>query len=235
MFVFRDRVGRVEVAFTSARSDGRPLNLALPGTPPAAAVGDPEADLAAVAEALGASAVRGMSQVHGTDVVRTTGDPGPAPEADGIVTVAPGVALLVRVADCVPVLLADVDEGVVGAAHAGRLGVVAGVVPRTVAELRAAGARRLTAWIGPHVCGRCYEVPRALQEEVGHAVPSTPSTTSWGTPALDLGAGVRAQLEADGVTVVETGRCTMEDPSLWSHRRDGAAAGRAAGLVQVVA
>lgn len=235
MFVFRDRVGRVEVAFTSARSAGRPLNLALPGTPPAAAVGDPEADLAAVAAALGASAVRGMSQVHGADVVRADGGPGPAPEADGIVTAAPGVALLVRVADCVPVLLADVDEGVVGAAHAGRLGVVAGVVPRTVEELRAAGARRLTAWIGPHVCGRCYEVPRSLQEEVGHLVPSTPSTTSWGTPALDLGAGVRAQLEAEGVTVVETGRCTMEDPALWSHRRDGAAAGRAAGLVQVVA
>lgn len=233
MFVFRDRVGRVEVAFTSARSDGRPFNLALVGTPPAA-VGDPAADLAAAADALGATAVCGMSQVHGADVARARPD-GPTPVADGLVTDEVGVALVVRVADCVPVLLADVDAGVVGAAHAGRRGVEVDVVGRTVTELRALGARDLRAWVGPHVCGRCYEVPSELQDQVAAHVPATRSTTSWGTPALDLGAGVAAQLAAHDVDVTVAGGCTLEDDALWSHRRDGAAAGRMAGLVQVVA
>ncbi|HEY1134834.1 MAG TPA: laccase domain-containing protein, partial [Nocardioides sp.] len=62
------------------------------------------------------------------------------------------------------------------------------------------------------------------------------ATTSWGTPSLDLGAAVLAQLADAGVTEVEhLGLCTMEREDLWSHRRDGAAAGRLAGLVQVVA
>ena len=88
------------------------------------------------------------------------------------------------------------------------------------------------AWVGPHVCGSCYEVPADLQDEVAAVVPEARSTTSWGTPALDLGAGVRAQLDAAGITdvrVVDT--CTREDPSWPSHRRDGAAATRFAGVI----
>lgn len=237
MFVARTRVGRVEVAFTSARSGARPLNLALAGTPPAA-VGDVAADLESVRRALGADRVEGMHQVHGADVARVPAEASdaPVPQADGLVTDATGVALLVRVADCVPVLLADVDAGVVGAAHAGREGVRAGVVPATVAALRDAGARDVRAWIGPHVCGRCYEVPVAMRDEVAERIPAAGATTSWGTPSLDLGAAVRVQLADVGVTEVEhLGLCTMEREDLWSHRRDGAAAGRLAGIVQVVA
>ena len=70
-----------------------------------------------------------------------------------------------------------------------------------------------------------------LRDEIAALVPETWSTTSWGTPALDLGAGVRAQLERAGVEVVDVGGCTREDASLHSYRRDGAAAGRFAGLV----
>jgi len=235
LFVFRERVGRVEVAFTSASHDGRPLNLALPGTPPAQ-VGDPVAGLAAVRAALGEPVVRGMSQVHGATVVAASaGGDGPAPEADGMVTDEVGTALLVRVADCVPVVLADVGRGVVGVAHAGRVGMAVGVVPATVAALRELGATELRAWVGPHVCGRCYEVPVAMRDEVAAAVPASWSETSWGTPALDVAAGVRAQLDAAAVPSTEVGGCTVEDPALWSHRRDGASAGRLAGLVQVVA
>jgi polyphenol oxidase len=83
------------------------------------------------------------------------------------------------------------------------------------------------------VCGACYEVPAAMQEEVAAAVPSSRATTSWGTPALDLGAGVRAQLEERGVTVVDVSRCTRESADLYSHRRDGAGAGRHAGLIRL--
>lgn len=178
-------------------------------------------------------ALADMHQLHGTHVeLATPGSAGP-PDCDGIVTTTPDVVLAVRVADCVPVLLADADAGVVGAAHAGRLGLAQGVVPATVARLRELGATRLTAWIGPHICGRCYEVPAAMQDDVAALVPEARATTSWGTPSLDLGAGVRAQLERDGVRVVDVSRCTRESPDLYSHRRDGVRAGRLAGLVRI--
>jgi YfiH family protein len=154
-------------------------------------------------------------------------------EADGLVTDLPGVALLVRVADCVPVLLADPGRRVVGAAHAGRNGLVAGVVPATVARMRALGAEQVVAWVGPSICGHCYEVPEELRREVAAVVPEAAAETSWGTPAVDVGAGAVAQLRAEGVEVVDASRCTREDEELWSYRRDGAAAGRLGGLVWV--
>jgi YfiH family protein len=144
------------------------------------------------------------------------------------------VVLLVRAADCVPVLLADPSAGVLGAAHAGRAGVAAGVVPATVEAMRDLGATDVTAWVGPHVCGDCYEVPVALRDEVAAAVPETRATTSWGTPSLDLGAGVRAQLEVAGARVVDVSACTRESPDLYSYRRDGAGSGRLAGLIRQV-
>ena len=154
-------------------------------------------------------------------------------EADGLVTDVPGVALLVRVADCVPVLLADPDRGVVGAAHAGRDGLVRGIVPATVGRMRDLGAGRIVAWVGPSICGRCYELPEELQREVVAAVPEAQAQTSWGTPAVDVGAGVVAQLRAEDVEVVDAARCTREDADLWSYRRDGLAAGRLGAVVWV--
>ncbi|GAB3999093.1 hypothetical protein GCM10028771_33490 [Nocardioides marmoraquaticus] len=175
------------------------------------------------------AAVADMSQVHGERVVEAGG---PRERCDGIVTDRPDVVLLVRVADCVPVLLADPDAGVIGAAHAGRPGMAAGVVPATVSRMRELGAHRVQAWLGPSVCGRCYEVPAALRSEVAAVEPASASTTSWGTPALDVGAGVRAQLERDGVEVHDRARCTRESPDLYSHRRDGDRAGRLAGVIR---
>jgi len=178
--------------------------------------------------------LRDMTQVHGDDVQTVEDWRGDAwePTCDGIVASSRGVVLAVRVADCVPVLLADDGGEVIGAAHAGRPGMVAGVVAATVSRMRARGAGEITAWIGPHVCGRCYEVPQRMQDEVTAVVPASRSTTAWGTPALDIGAGVRSQLEELGCRVVEVAACTRETPSLYSYRRDGAAAGRLAGLVR---
>ncbi len=102
---------------------------------------------------------------------------------------------------------------------------------RTIREL---GAADLTAWVGPHVCGACYEVPSEMQSEVGAVVPSAVATTSWGTPSLDLGAGVLAQLAAVGVTAHDVSRCTRESADLYSYRRDGAHAGRLAGVIRLV-
>lgn len=173
-----------------------------------------------------------MHQVHGADiqVVEEWATRDEAPHVDGLITAEAGRALLTRAADCVPVLLAA-DTGAVGAVHAGREGVRLGVVPAAVGRLRALGAQRLHAWIGPHICGGCYEVPEEMRAAVAASVPATHATTRWGTPALDLGAGVRAQLEQAGCAVVDVGACTREVPALHSYRRDGAAAGRMAGVI----
>lgn len=235
MYAFRTSLGPVDLAFTDRLggvSDAPfdSLNLAL--------VGDDDPGRRAenlrlvLADFAPGGLLADLHQVHGAEVVDADPD-ARRPRCDGVVTDRPGVVLMVRAADCVPVLLADAEAAVVGAAHAGRQGLAAGIVPATVARMRQRGAREITAWIGPHVCGACYEVPEAMRAEVGARVPQAVGSTSWGTPALDLGAGVRAQLRADGVAVVEAGGCTRESADLYSYRRDGAAAGRQAGLVWV--
>ena len=253
MLAFTDERGRVAVAFTD-RSGGvssppyDELSLAVPAEPAdGLTVEQLRAEVVEnevrVLRALGApdGRLRSMRQVHGADVAHVghgdgrSGAADDVPVADALLTDERGTVLSARAADCVPVLLGDDRAGVVAAVHAGRVGLVAGVVPQALAALRTRGARRVTAWVGPHVCGRCYEVPAALRDEVAAAVPGTASETSWGTPALDLGAGVHAQLAAavPGLEVEVVGHevCTVEDPRYYSHRRDGTAAGRHAGLV----
>lgn len=174
-------------------------------------------------------------QVHGTTVLAVGPDSDAAgcaaTSADALVTTTRGVGLAVRVADCLPVLLADPAAGVVAAAHAGRVGLAAGVLPATVERMRELGADRLTAWIGPHICAGCYEVPGAMRAEVAAGLPGAWATTTWGTPALDLGGAATVQLEAAGCRVVRVDPCTRETPGLHSYRRDGAASGRQAGIV----
>jgi YfiH family protein len=155
-------------------------------------------------------------------------------EVDALVGTGPGVAVGVLVADCVPVLLADAGAGLVAAVHAGRRGLVAGVVEAAVEALVDAGAdrSRLRAAIGPSIAGPSYEVPPGLRDEVAAVVPETAATTSWGTPALDLPAGVAAVLRRAGVDDVQrVGRDTYTDHDLFSFRRDGTT-GRFAGVVR---
>ncbi|WP_308470151.1 peptidoglycan editing factor PgeF [Kineococcus rubinsiae] len=197
-------------------------------------VGDDPAAVAVHREALraavGADALVVARQVHGADVVRVTGVPAEVPVADALVTDVPGLALAVLVADCVPVLLADARAGLVAVAHAGRPGLVAGVVPAVVAALRDLGARDLTAALGPSICGACYEVPPAMADDVAARVPAARSTTSWGTSAVDVPAGVLAQLTEAGVPAARVSRCTAERDDLFSYRREGRT-GRSAGVV----
>lgn len=152
-------------------------------------------------------------------------------EADALVSAAPGVGLAVRAADCLPVLFADPERGLIGAAHAGRVGLGAGVLAATVSALAGLGASRLVAWIGPHICGACYEVPETLRAEFSASMPHAAAQTSWGTPSLDLGAAAEAQLISLGVQVTRVDPCTRTSPRLHSYRRDGAAAGRQAAVV----
>ncbi|WP_426998960.1 polyphenol oxidase family protein [Pseudarthrobacter sp. N5] len=171
-----------------------------------------------------------MNQIHGNEVVLVEAA-GEAPTADGMVSTR--VPLAVMVADCIPLILvgqSDLGGTLMGAVHAGRPGLAAGIIPAAVARMRASGARGIRAWIGPSICGACYEVPGGLRTEVADLVPAAWSTTSWGTPGLDLPAGARSQLEADGVTVEYSGPCTLESADLFSYRGDRHA-GRFAGLV----
>lgn len=227
-FAFTDRWGGVSAAPYAE------LNLG-------GAVGD---DPAAVrtnrrraAEALGLdpAAVVWMNQVHGKDVAVVDGpwQKGETPAVDAVVTARRGLALAVLTADCVPVLLADPVAGITGAAHAGRPGLVAGVVPAVVTEMLRLGAEpdRIVGRIGPSVCGGCYEVPEAMRAEVAEAAPESWATTRRGTPAVDVANGVAAQLGRMGVTGVgRSDVCTMESADHFSYRRERAT-GRLASYV----
>ncbi|MCE8512941.1 peptidoglycan editing factor PgeF [Ruegeria pomeroyi] len=117
---------------------------------------------ARVAQAMevGHDALVGVHQVHSPDVVTITGSLGEKPRADAIVTATPGLALSVLTADCQPVLFADPDAGVIGAAHAGWRGARDGVLEATLDAMEALGAHRgnVTAVIGPTISQRAYEV-----------------------------------------------------------------------------
>jgi YfiH family protein len=206
------------------------------------AVGDdPDAvrtnrDLAAKSLGLDAARVVWMNQVHGADTVVVDGPWGSAseiPAADAVVTARRGLALAVLTADCTPVLLADPVAKIAAAAHAGRPGMVAGVVPAAVRAMTELGAEpsRIVARTGPAVCGRCYEVPQEMRAEVSAVEPAAHAETSWGTPAVDVTAGVHAQLDRLGVRDREQSPvCTLESGDHFSYRRDRTT-GRLAGYV----
>lgn len=171
-----------------------------------------------------------MNQVHGNDVAVLESATA-APTADAMVSRR--LPMAVMVADCIPLVLVGDSGGagpVLGVVHAGRPGLASGVIPAAVDQLRAAGARNIRAWLGPSICGRCYEVPAELREEVAAVAPSAWSATTRGTPALDLPAGAVSQLESEGVLVEYRGPCTLETETLYSYRRDRNS-GRFAGLV----
>ncbi|MGB9378749.1 MAG: peptidoglycan editing factor PgeF [Mycobacteriales bacterium] len=175
-----------------------------------------------------------MRQVHGASVHRVTAATiDRVPTGDGLVTTEPGVALIALAADCVPILMADATAGVVGAAHAGRLGAAAGIAMATLEAMVGLGAdpARTDVLLGPAICGECYEVPAAMRDDVDAALPGSRTTTRDGAPGLDLRAGLVRQLRAAGVgTVVADPACTMEDDRFFSYRRDGVT-GRFAGVV----
>lgn len=180
-------------------------------------------------------------QVHGAHVTVVTGVEDADGPADGLVTTSPHVAVGVYVADCAPVLLADPVARVAAAAHAGRPGLVAGVLQATVDAMVRAGAdpARTVAAVGPCIAGASYEVPASMRDDVVAVVPEAAGRTAAGSPAVDLAPGVRAVLLRCGVgTVHVDGRDTYADPRLYSHRRavhtDGGITGRFGGVVRLL-
>lgn len=162
----------------------------------------------------------------------STGGPAGTPGVDALVTSTPALAVVVLAADCLPVVLADPVAGVVAAAHAGRVGLLAGVLQRTVTTMTACGAdpRRTTAVVGPAAGACCYEVPEAMAAEADAVLPGVRATTRRGTPSLDLRAGAVLALGGAGVrAVTHVDACTIDDDRFFSYRRDGRT-GRHAGL-----
>src|ERR1700677_282748 len=203
-------------------------------------VGDDPAAVAAnrirlaAAIGVGPDRVVWMNQVH-SDHIKVVDGPreNAFDDTDGLITRTPRLALAVVTADCVPVLLADARAGVVGAVHAGRVGARDGVVTRAVEAMLSLGAHEpdISVLLGPAVSGRNYEVPAAMADEVEAALPGSRTTTSTGTPGLDLRAGIARQLRDLGVTAIDIDpRCTVADRRLFSHRRDSPT-GRLASLV----
>lgn len=203
-------------------------------------VGDDAAAVAAnrkrLAAELGLTKISWMEQVHGRTVTVVDGtEPGPAEATDALVTATPGVAVAVLVADCVPVLLGDPQAGVVAAVHAGRVGARVGVLPAALAAMRDAGAElsRVEVLLGPAICGEDYEVPADMARDVEAHLPGSATKTRKGTPGLDLRAGLWRQLADAGVGKIGVDpRCTFEDRTLFSFRRDGTT-GRIAALTWV--
>lgn len=212
MFWHRENYGPIEFAITDARTD-----LGRDSGAPA---------LATLCAAFGTERIVGMRQVHGAHVARAT--PGLWPEADALILAEAELGALVRVADCTPVVVAAPDQRLLAVVHAGREGMVKHVVPAAVQALRERGAADVHAWLGPRACGACYELPAQMVDDIAGREPAARSRTRWGTDAIDVGAGIVAQLQDldVGVTDLGSGLCTIEDSNFHSHRRQGAAAGR---------
>jgi YfiH family protein len=171
--------------------------------------------------------VQFMNQVHGDEVVevKTLIDD---PTADAIITTVTGIALAVMVADCIPLLLSSTS--VVGAVHVGRRGLMNSVAIKAVEAMRALGAGQIHAQLGASICGRCYEVPQEMADEVTVKHPAASSLTNNLTPALDLPRALIADLVAIGVTYEASPICTLENNEYFSYRRHNIT-GRNAGVV----
>jgi YfiH family protein len=169
-----------------------------------------------------------VEQVHG-DRVLTVPVPRGA-KGDALVATQPGDAVGVRVADCVPILLADPKTRIVAAVHAGWRGVVAGIVTRTLEQI-APSSGCLIAAIGPCIGPCCFEVGLDVAEKIGAIDCSAVARQEGDKAFVDLRRAVRMQLR--GVAAIEdvpsSGRagCTKCDAEqFFSHRRDGDHAGR---------
>lgn len=166
----------------------------------------------------------------------TDADTAPEPEADAAVTTAPGVALAILTADCLPVLLCADDGSEVAAAHAGWRGLCDGVLEATIAAM-ATPPSRLLAWLGPAAGPRAYEVGDEVRDAFLARNPAAHTgfvPTRPGHWRCDLYALARQRLAAAGVARVHGGGlCTISDPArFFSHRRDRHT-GRMASLVWI--
>ena len=177
-----------------------------------------------------------LTQVHGVNVLDAASVCN-APQADASFTTQFGVVCAILTADCLPVLFCDTVGTVVGAAHAGWRGLAAGVLENTVAQMRAAGARELIAWLGPAIGPQRFEVGQDVFDAfIARDVKMSSAFQSIeGTPGkylVDIYQLARATLHSVGIVhIAGGGLCTVSDASrFYSYRRDKVT-GRMASLI----
>lgn len=184
----------------------------------------------------GRDALFEVSQVHGTSVRLVAAGEDPVAvrqeEHDALIAPAGGLAVGVRTADCVPILLADTEHGAVAAVHAGWRGAVNHILSRTIERMQqefGTEAGALVAAVGPHIRVAHFEVGSEVADAAEAAAPGA-GVVQWGgeKPHVDLAALVRHQLARAGVTRVDdVGGCTFEDAQrFFSYRRDAGRTGR---------
>lgn len=165
---------------------------------------------------------RRLKQVHGSRVIHLA-DWRPDIEADAAWTDRPGEVVAIRTADCLPILLSDRDAKVVAGVHAGWRSLAGGIIGNTLAALPLAG-QDLFAWIGPGICGRCYQVGDDVRSAFVDLDPLLAAAfrsdgDRW---RADLKWIAAHQLRAAGVAVFDSGRCTFEEvETFYSFRREG--------------
>lgn len=184
-----------------------------------------------------------IAQVHGAAVVDacTVGPDQPVRTGDASIAALPGVVCAILTADCLPVLFADLDGKVVGAAHAGWRGLAGGVLGETVRAMRAAGAGEITAWMGPAIGPEAFEVGADVRDAFAAAMPGAATLAAFKPKSdqpvkflADMCTLARLMLARDGVTRVHGGgMCTATAPQrFYSYRRDHVT-GRQASLIWI--
>lgn len=210
----------------------RPVRMVFTGR----AAGDMSLDdnRQALADKLGIERSVWMEQLHTNTVTVVDGSTeSPVEATDGIITTETNLALCVKVADCVPVLLSDHNAGVIAAVHAGRMGARNGIVENAVKKMVELGAKEanIQALFGPAAAGESYEVPQDMADDVEKHLPGSRTRTKQGTPGIDVRAGLVRQLLGLGVTHIDADpRDTITDPDFFSYRREGQT-GRQAGII----
>ncbi|MEM9059570.1 MAG: peptidoglycan editing factor PgeF [Pseudomonadota bacterium] len=179
-----------------------------------------------ISEHLGAGHLASVNQIHSPDCLTVTGPLEDRPRADAMATSTPGIALAVLTADCTPVLFADRNAGVIGAAHAGWKGALAGVLEATIEAMGKLGATPKSTYvaIGPVISQRAYEVGPEFVERFLDDDPDNGSYFAAGQgdrAMFDLPAYCRDRLRRAGIGDVEwTGHCTYSDEArFYSYRR----------------
>lgn len=173
-------------------------------------------------EFLSLSTISYMKQVHGNEISVVSQSSSVLPEVDGLVTNQRSIGLAVQVADCLPLLLQS--DVAVAAVHVGRKGLLNGVALKAVAALKEFGAKNISGVVGPHICGKCYEVDQKMFDQITKEHPATKSTGR----NLNLFAGLAEQISQ--VPLVNLNICTLENSNYFSYRRGGES-GRQVGVI----
>lgn len=171
-----------------------------------------------------------MNQVHSDTFHFVQSADESIPTCDALITTTPAINLAVQVADCIPLLIHG--DSVVAAVHVGRKGLVNDIALKVLDEMKRLGGKNFSAWIGPHICGTCYEVSQDVFEEVISKYPESQSQTGDGTHALDIARPLQEILVQRGVIVNVSEICTVESLDHFSYRRDGVT-GRTVGVISL--